>query len=94
MSIERLTEGSDMFGLLRKHSLTGLRILKYIVFSVATMAGSILASISVIKISAMLFRLSDIDLIGLGSKIGLFTWIVFSGVLLINSISMKKFQIG
>ena len=81
-----------MYALLRKHSLTGLQIVKFIVFSVASMAGSILASISVIKISALLFGLSKIDFIGLGSRVGLFTWLVFLGVILFNSITMKRFS--
>jgi len=71
-----------------------LGIIKKTVLSIVSLFGSIFTSELILKISTMILKIEDLDIVNMGIKLGFLTWAIFFAAIVISSLRMKKFAVN
>jgi hypothetical protein len=69
-------------------------IIKKAVLSIVSLFGSIFTSELILKISTMILKIEDLDIVNMGIKLGFLTWAIFFAAIVISSLRMKKFAVN
>ena len=73
-----------------KNVITGKQMVEYLLLVAISLISLIALSTVVIKLSTLLFRISGVNAVTLGGKVGFLVWLVFLGFISVKAIRESR----